>query len=336
MKTLRQLTLGLALASCFGSANAYINIVFDYTYDTNNFFTADRRATLEQAAKVYESRVFDDLAAITSTPGGNGLSLNFMRPDTAESIRLQNASIARNEVRIYVGGSSGFQRPTFGDEDSPYQAFAGNYGFSSTSTDEYLNTAMRRGQTGTIGPYPDFANWGGMMSFDSKASWYADQDVTTMESFTGSWDLYTVALKSLATVMGLDDSVNDSLSTLLSGGGDYNAPKGRTVYGVKNAQGRYLPIPMSDESGDFRLRSDINGKLANGNTQRALLAWGLSTGERRHMTELDWAIMDDIGWDVTGFTVMPETPPIPEPQTWAMLAAGLGLIGYTARKRRMM
>jgi MYXO-CTERM domain-containing protein len=35
--------------------------------------------------------------------------------------------------------------------------------------------------------------------------------------------------------------------------------------------------------------------------------------------------MQDIGWQVT---------PVPEADTWAMLLAGLGLVGFAARRRR--
>ncbi len=35
------------------------------------------------------------------------------------------------------------------------------------------------------------------------------------------------------------------------------------------------------------------------------------------ITDLDWAALQDIGWQVT---------PVPEPHTWATMLAGLGLV----------
>jgi hypothetical protein len=332
MKTLRQLTLGLALASCFGSANAYINIVFDYTYDTNNFFTAERRATLEQAATVFETRVFDTLDAIKSTPGGNSIALNLFN-DTAI---VENANIAKNELRIYVN-SSNSQGLNY-REGLPVSTASGQMAVDGDVA--YTDAAWKRGQTGW--PESDVGTWGGTMTFTGNVSWYADSNVNTTESFAGQWDLYSVALKGLTEIMGISGSgIDTAYMNQLNPSKLFNGAHAKEEYGVRTPRGNLTPVPTekTDRAGALRLASNIKGDLTlNGvdTEQLALLAWGLSMGERRHMTELDWAVMDDIGWDVTGFTVMPETPPIPEPQSWAMLAAGLGLIGYTARKRRMM
>lgn len=325
MKTFRQLTLGLALASCFGSANAYVNIVFDYTYDTNNFFTADRRATLEQAATAFETRVFDTLDAITSTPGGNSISLNLLN-----GVTVENANIAQNELRVYVN-SSNSQGLNY-REGLPVLTSSGD--MMINGDDAYLDAAWKRGQTGW--PDSDVGTWGGAMTFTQNVSWYADSDVSSVESFAGQWDLYSVALKGLTEIMGISGSAIDSAyMNQLNPSQLFNGAKAKEEYGVRTPRGNLTPVPTekTDRAGALRLASTIKGDLLTGQEQLALLAWGLSMGERRHMTELDWAVMDDIGWDVTGFTEMPNTPPVPEPQTWAMLAAGLGLIGLQARKK---
>jgi hypothetical protein len=48
-------------------------------------------------------------------------------------------------------------------------------------------------------------------------------------------------------------------------------------------------------------------------------------GESYDASGRDLAAFDAIGWDVS---------PVPEPGTWAMLAAGLGLVGWTSRRRK--
>ena len=39
----------------------------------------------------------------------------------------------------------------------------------------------------------DYAPWGGSLAFDSGANFYVDDDISTLESFDGQYDFYTVA-----------------------------------------------------------------------------------------------------------------------------------------------
>jgi hypothetical protein len=48
-------------------------------------------------------------------------------------------------------------------------------------------------------------------------------------------------------------------------------------------------------------------------------------GESYDASSRDLAAFDAIGWDIA---------PVPEPSTWAMLAAGLGMVGWTSRRRK--
>lgn len=332
MNNFRRLALALALGSTFGSAHAYVNIVFDYSHDTSGFFTADRKATLEQAAQAFETRVFDDLTAIQSTPGGDGYVIEFNQPNNSGlQTRIENANLAAGELRIFVGsGNVGLNGSR---ESIPITSQMGTYnGVTSTTSQfgEFAQNARTRGQEN----WPDEpAMWGGTITYDSSANWYADTDVSTTESFAGQWDLYSVTLKGLISILGANVT-SDAWYPLLSGVGRFNGAHAKEEYGVRNPRGVLQAIPMEEIiSSSTRLASNIQGKLDDGTLQTALFAWGLSMGERRHLTELDYAILDDMGWDVTGFTEMPNTPPVPEPQTWAMLAAGLGLIGLQARKK---
>jgi hypothetical protein len=48
----------------------------------------------------------------------------------------------------------------------------------------------------------------------------------------------------------------------------------------------------------------------------------IAAGVRQHFTELDYAAMKDIGWQVST---------IPEAEVWSMMLAGLGLLGWRLR-----
>ena len=50
----------------------------------------------------------------------------------------------------------------------------------------------------------------------------------------------------------------------------------------------------------------------------------IASGTRKRFTELDFAALADTGWEVS---------PVPEAETWGMLLAGLGLLGWRMRAR---
>ena len=50
----------------------------------------------------------------------------------------------------------------------------------------------------------------------------------------------------------------------------------------------------------------------------------IASGTRKYFTDLDFAAMQDIGWQVT---------PVPEARSWVMMLAGLGMIASLARLR---
>jgi hypothetical protein len=58
--------------------------------------------------------------------------------------------------------------------------------------------------------------------------------------------------------------------------------------------------------------------------QEVALDPSIAAGQRKHFTALDYAAMKDIGWQVS---------PIPEGETWAMMLAGLGLLGWRLRSQ---
>jgi hypothetical protein len=64
--------------------------------------------------------------------------------------------------------------------------------------------------------------------------------------------------------------------------------------------------------------------MVNGSPQEAAMDPDIANGQRKHFTDLDFAAMDDIGWQVAV---------VPEADTWAMLLAGLGLVGVATRRR---
>ena len=63
-------------------------------------------------------------------------------------------------------------------------------------------------------------------------------------------------------------------------------------------------------------------------TQQVALSPSIQAGTRKYYTDLDWALLEDIGWEIAPVAA------IPEAHTWAMMLAGLGLLGWHTRRGR--
>ena len=103
----------LSLLAAAQPALANIDIQFDFSYDTSNFFSSnpDSVATLNAAASVFETRFADNLTAITSS-GPNHFSTVFFNPSTpGADVTLSNQSVATDVIRIYAGAATWAARP---------------------------------------------------------------------------------------------------------------------------------------------------------------------------------------------------------------------------------
>jgi hypothetical protein len=305
MHSIKQAALaGLASFALAAPAHAYIDIVFDYRYDTTGYFTDDKRAVLEQVELAFESRIFSDLTAVISDPAGDGL----IASPFSSLADIRNFSVGQGQFYIFVNSSAS------ATAKEGHNVFGRQGGFSYTrgirGSAEFKDNHLYRGQEVDT-------RYGGALTFSSALDYYVDEDISTVESFAGQYDFYTAALKGMLDIFGVNLTTDAR--------GRYNGEH-------LKSQNNGLPV-NSQVNGGKRTVGGVMGSLADGSLQEAVFAFGLATGERRYLTELDYALMDDAGWDVSGFTEMPNTPPVPEPQTWAMLAAGLGLIGLQARKK---
>ncbi|MCA1977992.1 MAG: PEPxxWA-CTERM sorting domain-containing protein [Thiobacillus sp.] len=292
---------GAMLLALAQPALANIDIQFDYSYDSNNFFLGnnDRISVLDAAASVFETRFADSLSAIVSS-GGNDFSTIFFNPSdpNGADLTVSNASIGADVIRIYVGSAS-LGSGTLG--------LGGPGGYSCSGFGSFCTDAASRGQGTVTGPTAtDFSTWGGAISFNSASNWYFGSTTGGLNS--GMADFYSVAVHELAHVLGFGTA--DSFVNYVDG--SFYGPASTAVYGGA--------VPLGDEA------HWLNGtqSLVNGATQEAAMDPTITLGQRKHFTDLDFAAMKDIGWQVTA---------VPEADTWAMLLAGLGLVGFAARRR---
>jgi hypothetical protein len=254
------------------------NIQLNYSLDTSGFFAdSERRATLEQAAADLEARITDDLAAIQ--PGGvNTWSISFDHPATGQQHTIQNPVIPANTIIVYVGA-----RP-FSDRI----ADGGAGGFQSRGTADWLDLVEGRGEPGVLrnsNADTDTALWGGRLAFDSTTTWNFSMDPPR----PGENDFYSVALHELAHTLGVSPAA-DSYRRLLNGANQFTGPMAQASFGG--------PIPLSSDSAHFA-RGTMSRIAGTNIPQEALMDPDVTVGTRKFMTELDWAVLDDIGWEIT-------------------------------------
>lgn len=259
------------------------DIVFDYTYDTTGFFAPQaRREILETAASVFESRITDDLTAIT--PGGsNTWNAIFNNPTTNQQETIPNLTIPADTVIIYVGArnlTSGL-------------GLGGPGGFNAVASPAFLENLQTRGEAG-VDPDStndtDFSLWGGTIAFDNAVTW----NFTLNEPVSGENDLYSVALHEVAHVLGFGTS--DSFRNLIDDSNNFIGTVTTTAFGG--------PVPISvDQFGnpdEGHFASNTMGIIPGTTTpQESALDPQLTTGTRKVITDIDWGALDDLGWDVT-------------------------------------
>lgn len=285
------------LLALSGHAQASIDIQFDFSYDTGNFFgNAGSAATLEAVANVFEARFSDSFSAITSS-GSNSFNPLFFNPSDpfGADITLNSASFAADVIRIYVGGA---------DLGNDTLGLGGPGGYSCSGSGSFCADAERRGQGIVSGSSAtDYAPWGGAISFSNTENWHFG--TTTNDLDNNEADFYSVAMHEMAHVLGFGTA--DSFNALISDG-QFVGPSSGTV-------------ALSSDEGHWAEGTDSQ---VNGVFQEAAMTPSIFIGERKAFTDLDFAAMNDIGWEVS---------PVPEAETWAMMLAGLGLIGFAARRR---
>lgn len=252
-----------------------VNFVFDYTLDTSGFFnTFERQQTLQQAGRLVSDFLSDSLTAIT--PGaGNSWTALFADPRTGSVTSRNNLSIGGDSIVVFVGA-----------RDLPGGTFAEGApgGYTGNGTQAWLDTLAARGQAGALPPVgqsaTDFGPWGGSLSFDAVGTdWYFGASDFGLGS--SQIDFMSVAMHELGHVLGFGTS--ESFDRFIASG-KFTGPQATAAYdGTGNP-------PLSGDRGHW-----AEGVTDSGH--EAAMEPTLAPGTRKLFTGLDFAALNDLGWN---------------------------------------
>ena len=238
------------------------NIKFDYRFDDANFFTAKRKAILEQAGNIWSSYIQDDFAPIPAEE-----ILRFPINNSKREVILDKPI---DDVIIFVSSVNlDSDSLTFG-EGSFYA--------------EFVNGSDRESRI----KESDFEPWLGTIEFNTNAvnNFYFDSTPKTDNDIPpDKQDFLSLSLHEIGHILGIGTS--DAFAKQIE--------EGKFVGKKSVLLNHVQPIPLDADQNHIEDGFSLD---ARGD---ALLDKSFTFGERNLPTNLDLAILADIGYSIVPY-----------------------------------
>lgn len=272
-----------------GSPASAITLQFRYDYDASGFFGTASSPTPARTALEFAGRAFtaftDTLAPIT--PSGNdswtAQFRNPSNPSTPQDESIANLFVPADTIIVYAGASN-LGNSVVGE------ARRGSYSLPSNPevlSPNFVSAIVNRGEGSTAN---DYAPWGGTISFDTTSPngsprlWHFD--VRTQPK-SAAYDFLAVAMHELSHLMGFGFNASTSFQNKVLDGFFI----GPAVIGLQGGATELF-------AGGDHWADSVTSKPFVVDAPRPALNRFVFPGERNTLTPLDYAALDDIGWDV--------------------------------------
>ena len=246
------------------------DIEFDYRFASDSFFTEEVRAILDEAARLWGNVINDDFDTVPT-----GVEFNIENPMNGSAQETVTLTEPIDDLRIFAGAND-LSGTTLGRGASRGRDVEGDI-FRTRVADDF------RGQ----GPVTDFEPFLGLLLLDTDQNWNFGLD----EPAPDENDLLTVALHEIGHVLGLGATKRFEE---IGAGGFFGGPNARSV---NNGD----PIPLT---------SDLAHTATSFQDGAPLIAPSISKGTRKGISDVDLALLADIGYEIDGFTAQGSAPAI--------------------------
>ncbi len=238
-------------------------ITFDYRFDTAGFFTAERRATLEGAARIWGRLLQDDFGTV---PAGTALKIRDPEHPGVMAMPV-TSNVDIEDLLVFVGSSA------IDGESGTLAMSSPTAGINDVADDTLRQSLSSR----TFGA--DFEPWTAWISFDRDEDFYFDPAPdTSLNVPIGKTDFATVAIHELGHCLGFGTS--DAFSAHVAGG-QFTGPATSAVFGSA--------VALSGDNRHIGQSVVFQGK-------KPLMDVSDSAGQRQLPSGLDLAMLADIGY----------------------------------------